>query len=146
MIYEYKATAINVVDGDTLDVLVILRDETVDLGFRLAVHDYNTFEQRVRLYGIDTPERGQAGALDARTALFLLVTNTPLLIETVKPRDKYGRWLARIATPTCPDVAQAMIDAGHGVAYDGGARQSLATDESSGTLSSEPLRKTRNHP
>jgi micrococcal nuclease len=42
--YEYKATVINVVDGDTVDV-------DIDLGFGIELKD-----ERVRIMGIDTPE------------------------------------------------------------------------------------------
>ena len=42
--YEYKATIVRVVDGDTVDV-------DIDLGFDTWLHN-----QRIRLYGIDTPE------------------------------------------------------------------------------------------
>lgn len=117
--FEYRATAINVVDGDTLDVII-------DLGLTI------TIKQRVRLYGIDTPERGHPGADAAAVTLreYVLPVDpatmtrrpVPLIIHTVKPHDKYGRWLATIETPTCPDVAQAMIDAGLGVPYHGEAK------------------------
>ena len=43
--YEYVARITAVVDGDTFDA-------DVDLGFRIRV------AMRFRLYGIDTPERG----------------------------------------------------------------------------------------
>ena len=95
------------VDGDTLDV-------TIDLGFRMAT------TQRVRLYGIDTPERGQPHHDEARMKLYDLVYGVPVTARTIKPADKYGRWLASLSTPVCPDVAQAIIDAGLGVAYFGG--------------------------
>lgn len=114
--FEYRATAINVVDGDTLDV-------TIDLGFRLNI------TERVRLYGIDTPERGKPGSTEATTALRNLTQGfdpahpQEIIVRSVKPHDKYGRWLASIETATCPDVAQAMIDAGLGVAYFGAAKQ-----------------------
>lgn len=113
--FEYHAIALHVVDGDTLDV-------TIDLGFRL------TITERVRLYGIDTPERGDAGYLDATVALRGLVMGfdplrpPQLIIRSVKPHDKYGRWLATIETRTVPDVAQAMIDARLGVPYHGEAK------------------------
>ena len=108
--FEYAATALHVVDGDTLDVVV-------DLGMRVSI------EQRIRLYGINTPERGQPGATEATAMLTALVMGAPgLIASTVKPHDKYGRWLARLRTTACPDVAQALIDAGLGVAYWGGAK------------------------
>jgi micrococcal nuclease len=42
--YEYNATVIKVVDGDTVDV-------DIDLGFGICLKD-----ERVRIMGIDTPE------------------------------------------------------------------------------------------
>ena len=42
--YEYKCKVVRVVDGDTVDV-------DIDLGF-----DVWLSKQRVRLYGVDTPE------------------------------------------------------------------------------------------
>ena len=42
--YEYKAKLIKVVDGDTVDV-------DIDLGFGVWMK-----KQRIRMYGIDTPE------------------------------------------------------------------------------------------
>lgn len=165
--FEYQATAINVVDGDTFDVVVKLSDVsqviatvtasdvtdqppqrlsdvTSDFGFRITEQRIVTlevdpgvgwriverrikrFEQRVRLYGIDTPERGAPGYTEATEALRFLVIGfepIPLTIVTSKPHDKYGRWLATVSTPQCPDVAQSLIDRGLGVAYFGGAKQ-----------------------
>ena len=42
--YEYKCKLVKVVDGDTIDV-------DIDLGFGVWMRN-----QRIRLYGIDTPE------------------------------------------------------------------------------------------
>ena len=42
--YEYQCKVVKVVDGDTVDV-------DIDLGFGVWLRD-----ERVRLYGIDTPE------------------------------------------------------------------------------------------
>ena len=44
--YIYQATCTRVVDGDTIDA-------DIDLGFRMLRRE------RLRLLGIDTPERGQ---------------------------------------------------------------------------------------
>lgn len=165
--FEYSATAINVVDGDTFDVIVklsdvsqviatvaasdvtaqpprLLSDVTSDFGFRITEQRVVTlevdtdlpgyhvverrikwFEQRVRLYGIDTPERGAPGYTEATDALRFLVIGfeaIPLTIATSKPHDKYGRWLATVSTPQCPDVARSLIDRGLGVEYFGGKK------------------------
>ena len=42
--YEYRIKVVRVIDGDTVDV-------DIDLGFGVWMH-----KERVRLYGIDTPE------------------------------------------------------------------------------------------
>ena len=63
----------NVVNGDTLDL---------DNG------------ERVRLVGIDTPEKGQCGADEAAFALTALTLNKTITLEpSDEDRDKYGRLL-----------------------------------------------------
>ncbi len=63
----------NVVDGDTLDL---------DNG------------ERVRLVGIDTPEKGQCGADEAAFVLTALTLNKTITLEpSDEDRDKYGRLL-----------------------------------------------------
>ena len=42
--YEYRCKIVKVIDGDTVDV-------DIDLGFGVWLH-----KERIRLYGIDTPE------------------------------------------------------------------------------------------
>lgn len=97
--YEYKAKVINVVDGDTVDMIV-------DLGF------YHTFEQRFRLYGIDTPERGQEGYAEAKGFLAELVRDKNVVIRTLRNTkgaeqvDKYGRWLVQIYLPVSGVISQ----------------------------------------
>jgi endonuclease YncB( thermonuclease family) len=119
-IWTWPAFAVNVVDGDTVDILI-------DRGFR------ETRLERVRLYGVDTPERGQPGFREAGTALATMlfdITLTdakpyPLVATTIKPNDphdKYGRWLAKIATPTILNVADELIRLGLGVPYFGGSK------------------------
>ena len=44
LVFEYKCNLVKVVDGDTVDV-------DIDLGFGVWLR-----KQRIRLYGIDTPE------------------------------------------------------------------------------------------
>lgn len=110
-LYEYAAYVIRVVDGDTVDL-------GVDLGFR------HRFTDRFRLYGINTPERGQAGWAEATTYLrqILVGVGEELAIRThLDKRDKYGRWLAEIyktqSDGTILYVNQDMIDKGHAVEY-----------------------------
>lgn len=83
--YEYAATAVRVIDGDTVDV-------DVDLGFSV------TLRQRLRLLGVNTPERGHVGWQQATDWLRAQCpAGAKLEIRTVKDRtEKYGRMLAHI--------------------------------------------------
>jgi len=105
--YEYRATVIRVVDGDTIDL-------AVDLGFRV------TFTDRVRLVGVDAPEI-RAPTFDAgraaRTWLDNLILGRPVTIESHKPAtDKYGRWLVTMRLDGV-DVGAALVDAGHATVH-----------------------------
>jgi micrococcal nuclease len=91
-LYWYQGKVLRVVDGDTVDV-------EFDLGM-------NTFvRERVRLYGIDTPEifgmkkeseefkRGMA----AKDFVEARLMNKPVWLHTHKDKTgKYGRYLADI--------------------------------------------------
>ena len=86
--YEYRAFVRKVYDGDTITV-------DIDLGFGIWVK-----KQKLRLYGIDTPEvRGESRpeGLKSRDALIDRVLNKEIKIKTQKDKKgKYGRWLATI--------------------------------------------------
>lgn len=81
--YDYDATVVRVVDGDTVWL-------DVDLGFGLRAHyDF-------RLYGINTPEvigSSRVAGLAAKAEAERLLGLGPLRIVSYKS-DKYGRWLA----------------------------------------------------
>lgn len=102
--YNYTAYVIRWVDGDT----VVL---DVDMGFRIHVTD--TF----RLYGLNTPERGEPLYAEARLrCMELLPIGAQIEIDTHK-QDKYGRWLVDI-----PLVRETLIAEGLAKPYDGGTR------------------------
>lgn len=105
------AKIVNVVDGDTVDV-------EVDVGFRLRT------AQRVRLYGIDTPElhdhdaNTREAALAARTYMTKNYLQQPCRIATHKT-DDFGRWLGLLYSY---DVAagwhcinKRLVEAGYAV-------------------------------
>lgn len=106
--YQYKAQLRRAVDGDTVDLMV-------DLGF------YMYANIRVRVKGVDTPERGEEGfheATDFVVGWFALHDNE-CLISTEKT-GKYGRWIADI-TPigirSGPSLTECLIDEGLGKPY-----------------------------
>ena len=117
MAFTYTAHVVDVVDGDTLDV-------TLDLGFRIY------HRERIRVYGVNTPERGQPGYQAAKDRVAQLCLDRDVHVVTHKPADKYGRWLASVAVPdkegeftlAVSDLAAILIGANLGVAYFGGAR------------------------
>ena len=88
--YTYAAKLIEVVDGDTVDLLI-------DLGFGVHV------KERCRLYGIDAPEMPTEAGRNAKSRLESLIgaVTGELFVATRKmerkPKertDKYGRYLA----------------------------------------------------
>lgn len=88
--YEYNAKVINVVDGDTLDLVV-------ELGFDVR------FQIRVRLNGIDTPETRtrnlleKAHGLKAKEFVINKTLGKDVFVKTSKDKKgKYGRYLADI--------------------------------------------------
>lgn len=101
--YEYRATIVRWIDGDTFEA-------TVDLGFK-------TFQRTTfRLAFVDAPERGQPG-FDEATAFAnqLCPPYANVVIRTFRP-DKYGRWVADIALPT-GTLSSRMMEAGLVRAY-----------------------------
>ena len=88
--YRYKAVIRRVVDGDTIDV-------DLDLGLGVWVHN-----QRLRLYGVDTPEiYGRDASPDGHVAKSYVEDQCPVgmevVVETIKDKTgKYGRWLALV--------------------------------------------------
>jgi len=84
----YRARFLNVVDGDTIDVLT-------DLGFRMS------WEHRVRLAGLNTYDLNDPDAAKRELAVKGKATvaakggGKDVVLNTVKDRsEKYGRWLA----------------------------------------------------
>jgi micrococcal nuclease len=105
MLYKYKATVQRVVDGDTIDFLV-------GLGFRI------NYDVRVRLIGINAPERNALGGSEATDYLKAkLPIGKEVFIETFKnPTDKYGRWLATIYLDEV-NLNQLIIADGHAIPF-----------------------------
>lgn len=116
--YEYKATVVKVVDGDTVDV-------DIDLGFGIVLTD-----ERVRIMGIDTPE---SRTRDKVEKLFGLASKNRLkeilgkvtTLKTFAAKDgedmkgKFGRILGDFIAEDGRMVTDILIEEGHAVKYHG---------------------------
>ena len=116
--YTYRATVTRVVDGDTMDV-------AVDLGFDIVYND------RVRLYGINTPEsrtrdldEKKLGLAAKDRVLELCPVGGDVMLRTSKDgKGKFGRILGEIFVPgVVQSVNQLLIEEGHAVEYFGGKK------------------------
>lgn len=87
-LYNYRAKVVGVYDGDSVTI-------DIDLGFKSWL-----INQKVRLYGINTPEiRGEErpDGLIAKARLQELVLGKEVVITSYKDKaGKYGRWLVTI--------------------------------------------------
>lgn len=106
--YEYAATVVRVVDGDTIDA-------RLDLGFDIS------FETRFRLTGINAPEMHTPAGPPARDHLVsLLAKTTVLTVRTEKDHtEKYGRYLGTFITPDGVDLNAQMVADGFAKPWDG---------------------------
>ena len=122
--YTYFVKSVDrVVDGDTIDI-------SIDLGFDL------TKKERVRLAGIDTPEKRtkdqKEKEMGYQATEFLemhLMEAKKLTVKTEK-EGKFGRmlgWLYKSETDTT-SINQIMIDKGYAWAYDGGSKEKNLDD------------------
>ena len=90
--YEYRATLLKIVDGDTVDV-------DIDLGFGVVLSN-----QRIRLYGIDTPEsrtrdleEKKCGKLAAKYIEEHIQVSSSFTLRTrLDGKGKYGRILGEL--------------------------------------------------
>lgn len=105
--YAYRATILNVVDGDTVDAII-------DLGFRM------TTTQRLRLARVDTPERNQPGYAEAKALTERLASGKPAAIRTIKV-SKWGYYLAEV-TVGGQNLSDALLQARLAKPYDGGTK------------------------
>lgn len=114
MSYVYRhVTVEQVIDGDTVRL-------AIDLG------NHSWWVDSFRLNGIDTPERGQIGYVEAKVQLINLLAGGVSRIETHKP-DKYGRWLVDIYAQVDPSgelhVNRALVVDGFAKEYRGGKKE-----------------------
>jgi len=114
------------VDGDTVDV-------DIDLGFGMWIHN-----ERVRLYGIDTPEsrtrdleEKKAGLFAKDVVLHYLPEGSKQVLKTHKDKvGKYGRVLGEFVMYDAENDCQTtinkfMIDHKIGVEYSGKSKEEI---------------------
>jgi len=119
--YTYRVKSINrIIDGDTIDV-------TIDLGFSINI------DQRIRVAGIDSPEKRTRDAaekalgLDATEWMTKRLEKAPeLIIKTAVEGSmgKYGRVLGWLFVGE-EDISlnEQMINEGFAWKYDGGTKK-----------------------
>ena len=127
--YEYRATLLKIIDGDTVDV-------DIDLGFGVVLTN-----QRIRLYGIDTPEsrtrdleEKKFGKLASRyIEEHIDVEDTFTLRTKLDGKGKYGRILGELIC-YIPEfdremsINDAMITMKLAVAYHGQSKDDIEAE------------------
>ncbi|HKQ35109.1 MAG TPA: thermonuclease family protein [Nitrospiraceae bacterium] len=90
---NFTGPVISVLDGDTIEVL------------------HNNRAERIRLSGIDCPEKGQAFGNRAKQAASALVFGKDVMLDT-HGQDKYGRTLADVFLPDGTNVNHQLVKDG----------------------------------
>jgi micrococcal nuclease len=104
--YEYKASVVRIVDGDT-----VLLD--LDLGF------YMLARMSCRLAGLNCIELNQPGGSAAKTYLAsLLPLDAEVVVKSVKP-DKYAGRFDAVLTLKGVNINNQMIADGYAAKWDG---------------------------
>ena len=94
-----KGKAVKITDGDTFTLLVDGHEQV-----------------RIRIDGIDAPEKGQAFGNRAKEYLSGMIWGEELTVRVMKT-DKYGRSIGKVSTPSVVDVGLEMIKAGYAWQY-----------------------------
>lgn len=127
--YEYRATVLKVIDGDTVDV-------DIDLGFGIVLKD-----ERVRIMGIDTPESrtrdkvedlfGEAAKARVKELMGeSIVLKTQINKNGEDMKGKFGRILGDFkvyysSTDSWRMLTEILVEEGHAVAYFGGSKEEV---------------------
>ena len=121
--YEYKCKLVRVVDGYTVDI-------DIDLGFGVWLR-----KQRIRMYGIDTPESRTSDdvekiyGLAAKEFLVKWTNSGDLSLKTFKDgKGKYGRILGELWYGGEHNINQLLIDNHHAVKYHGQSKEEIAEE------------------
>ena len=90
---DFSGPVVAILDGDTIEVM------------------QNQHPERIRLYGIDCPEKGQAYGKRAKQATSALVFAKQVSLQT-HGKDKYGRTLADVLLSDGTHVNHTLVKAG----------------------------------
>ena len=118
--YEYRCKITRVVDGDTVDV-------DIDLGFGVWLH-----KERVRIYGIDTPESRTRDKEEKKYGLmakefvkqFVKGDSIKLTTQKYDAKGKFGRILGDIIVDGT-SLSDTMIKEHHAVPYYGQSKDEV---------------------
>ena len=127
--YEYRCKILRIVDGDTVDV-------DIDLGFGVWIH-----KERVRLYGIDTPESRTKDLEEKKYGLlakeqiqaFMPVGSMQTLVTVKDKTGKFGRILGKFLihdkkTDASMTINDWMIREHHAVEYFGQSKKLIEAE------------------
>ena len=127
--YEYSCKVLRVIDGDTVDV-------DIDLGFGVWMH-----KERIRLYGIDTPESRTRDLEEKKYGLlakeqiksFMPVGSMQTLVTVKDKAGKFGRILGKFLiydmnTDTEMTINDWMVREHHAVEYFGQSKTQIAEE------------------
>jgi micrococcal nuclease len=125
--YEYRCKVVHIVDGDTVDV-------DIDLGFGVWMK-----KQRIRMYGIDTPESRTRDLVEKKYGLAakefltgMLNDKAGITLKTHKDKEgKFGRILGELWRTTDfadKSINEYMIEKHHAVRYMGQSKESIEED------------------
>ena len=129
--YEYSCKIVRVIDGDTVDV-------DIDLGFGMWIH-----KERIRLYGIDTPEsrtrdkiEKQYGLLAKKHVQKFLPTGSKQTLVTVQDKaGKFGRILGKFKIEYPEEegyvttLNEWLVNNHHAVAYHGQSKNEIQEEQ-----------------
>ena len=118
--YEYRCKVRRVVDGVTVDI-------DIDLGFGVWLH-----KERVRIYGIDTPESRTRDKEEKKYGLmakefvkqFVKGDSIKLTTQKYDAKGKFGRILGDIIVDN-KSLSDTMIQEHHAVIYHGQSKEDI---------------------
>ena len=122
--YEYRCKVVHIVDGDTVDV-------DIDLGFGVWMK-----KQRIRMYGIDTPESRTRDLVEKKYGLAakefltgMLNDKAGITLKTHKDKEgKFGRILGELWRTTDyadQSINEHMVEQNHAVEYYGQSKEDI---------------------